>query len=67
MKLEKGRHSVDAIVDGKRPWNLGVWHFSQNGYQSTGVDVSVAQFDMLRELVTNPKVVEYYENRRLEE
>jgi UDP-N-acetyl-D-mannosaminuronate dehydrogenase len=64
MKLENGKQSVEVITEG-RACLAGFWHFCQNGHQSTGVDISVEQFDMLNELVTKPEVVEFYEQKRL--
>lgn len=67
MKLTNGKQSVEAITGSDlqdRSWDIGVWYFCQNGHQRTGVDISVEQFDMVKEIVTNPEVVEFYEKRR---
>jgi hypothetical protein len=58
------KQSVEARVSEQDRFNQGTWMFCQNGYQSTGVDISVEQFDMLKELVTDASVVEYYEKLR---
>ena len=65
IKESKGKQSISVGVgDDCNTWDKGVWKFCQNGYQSTGIDISVDQFEMLRALVTNPAVVEYYEELR---
>ena len=65
IKKILGKQSVSVYIgQDDRSWELGMWLFCQNGHQSTGVDVSIDQFDMLKELVTNPDVVEYYESLR---
>ena len=38
----------------------GHWTFSANGWQGTGVDITLEMFKALQELVNNPKVIEYY-------
>lgn len=63
-KRVNGKQSVEAIISKKELFNQGTWMFCQNGRQSTGVDISVEQFDMLKELVTDADVVEYYEKLR---
>ena len=63
MKKENGRQSVQVITR-HGSFDAGSWLFCQNGYQSTGVDVSVEQFDMLKEIISNPEVVAFYEELR---
>lgn len=63
MRLENGKQSVEVFTN-EESWNAGVWSFCQNGFQSSGVSVSVKQFDMLKELVMSPEVVEFYEKER---
>lgn len=62
--LSSGKQSVEVNTTGK--WDNGVWFFCQNGYQSTGVNISVEQFDMIKKLVQHPEVVEFYEAKRNE-
>ena len=64
IKKVKGRQFVGVVTNSVCRSDNGVQHFCQNGHQSTGVSVSVHQFDILRELVTDPSVIEYYENLR---
>lgn len=53
---------VDVEVD---KYSSGpLWRFCENGYQATGVAVSVDLFDMMKELVNDPAVVEHYEELR---
>ena len=65
IKLVNGKQHVRAYVNADDEiWKKGTWYFCQNGYHSTGVDITVEQFDMLKELVTHPDVVEFYEKLR---
>ena len=61
-KLIKGKVSV--TVSDER-YGEPLWSFCQNGYQSTGVNISKTQFEMIRQLVTDKDVVEFYENPEL--
>ena len=36
----------------------------ENGFQSTGVHMPLHMYELLRELINDSKVVEYYENLR---
>ncbi|MCP5080005.1 MAG: hypothetical protein GY951_18415 [Psychromonas sp.] len=56
MKKESGRQSIK--VEGNE------WLFCRNGWQSTGVVITVELFDMLKEMVNTPEIVEYYESVR---
>lgn len=62
VKLENGKKFVTVE---KPKYGEILWSFCENGYQSTGVYVSKEVFEMMRELTTNPKVVEMYENNTL--
>lgn len=44
--------------------NTPVLSVCENGFQSTGVDLPLHMYDLLREIVNDYKVVEYYENLR---
>ena len=67
ITVKDGKQSISVSVEADDPsWNKGVWRFCTNGYQFTGVDITIEQFDMLVYLVTNPSVVEYYEKLRKE-
>jgi len=60
-----GKQSVSVgAVKTCSQWAKNEWLFCQNGYQAAGVNVSVEQFDMLKELVTDPEIVEHYEKLR---
>jgi len=63
-EIVNGKQSVEVLIDKSEIFDRGTWFFCQNGYQSTGVDISVEQFDMIKELVVDPDVVEFYENLR---
>lgn len=63
IKVVNGKQSIELITD-ENAYDQGTWFFCQNGYQSTGIDLSVEQFDILKELVNNFQVVEYYEKQR---
>jgi len=63
-KRVNGEQSVTVIVNEADFYNKGTWFFCPDGYQSTGVDVSVEQFDMIKELVNSPDIVEFYEKLR---
>ena len=64
MKLENGNNSIEVMLDDARSWDVGNWFFSQNGWQRIGINISVEQFDMMKEIVVNPEVVEFYERLR---
>jgi len=66
IKQKNGKHSVGIDIDSGFTHEKNTWMFCQNGYQSTGVQISVEQFDMLKELVNDPRVVEFYEGLRAE-
>ena len=63
IKKQTGKKNVRVGLsdDG---FDAGVWFFCENGWQSTGVAISVELFDIMRDMVTNPDVVEYYESIR---
>ena len=63
-KIISGDQGVEVVGEEGCRHEQGTWFFCQNGYQSTGVDVSIEQFDMLVELVSNRGVVEFYEKLR---
>ena len=64
MKRKNGKNHVEVDLTSTR--DRGLWSFCQNGYHSVGVYVNVDQFDMLKDLVHDAKVVEYYEELRRE-
>jgi len=63
VKISIGKQfiSVDISCCSDR----GLWRFCKNGYQATGIYITREQFEMLRELVTNADVVDYYEAQQL--
>ena len=63
-KKINGKQSVEVIIDKNHTYGKGTWFFCHDGFQSTGVGVSVEQFDMLKELVNSPDVVEFYKTLR---
>ncbi len=56
MKKENGRQSIR--VEGNE------WLFCRNGWQSTGVYITVELFDLLTEMVNEPEIMEHYEKLR---
>ena len=64
IKKVNGKQSVGIDIDSSFDREKNTWMFCQNGYQSTGVQISVEQFDILKELVNDQRVVEFYENLR---
>lgn len=62
MKIN-GKQSIDIVTAGESR-DKGVWRFCENGYQSIGINVTVEMFDMIKELVNMPEVVEFYEEKR---
>ena len=60
IKLQKGLESVSVELEESLSSNP-VWYFCENGYQSTGVNITPKQFHMLRELIAKPEIVEFYE------
>jgi|TARA_R110002096_G_scaffold262406_4_gene455896 hypothetical protein len=64
--LKNGKQSVEVCLDSKAfTSDNGTWYFCTNGNFSTGVKITVEQFDMLTALVAAPKIVEYYESIRI--
>lgn len=59
-----GKQSVGIDINSSFDHEKKVWYFCQNGYQSTGVQISVEQFDMLKELVNDNRIIEFYEGLR---
>ncbi len=57
MVLTNGKHSVRNEGD--------EWFFSRNGWQATSIVITVKQFDMLKEMMNMPEIVEYYETKRI--
>ena len=64
IKRGVGRQFVSIDVDSKFSHERSMWSFCQNGYQSTGVNITVQQFDILRELMDEPAIVKYYDELR---
>lgn len=62
VKNSNGLQSI--IVHTGEGWNKGDWSFCMNGWQSTGVNITVEMFDMMQKLVHDPDVVEFYEKMR---
>lgn len=61
-----GKKSVvqpQVVVENDR-YDNPLWTFSDNGWQGTGVNISVDMFDALRELLNDHRVVEHYESLR---
>ena len=63
IKTQNGRVSLEVKTE-KTGRDAGLWLFSENGWQATGVQIPVELFDLMRDMVTNPDVVEYYESIR---
>ena len=61
VKVTNGKISVTVREE---EYGDSLWSFCSNGYQSTGVYVSKEQFKMMRDLVTNPKVLAMYEDSK---
>ena len=64
IKKINGQQYVGIDIDSGFEHEKNTWVFCQNGYHSTGVQISVEQFDMLKELVNDPRIVEFYESLR---
>jgi hypothetical protein len=64
MKKENGKQSVSINIEARIDSEKNVWYFCQNGHKSTGVSISVEQFDILKELVNDHRIVEHYESMR---
>lgn len=58
--IKKGKQRISIKFDKYGP----TWAFCQNGYHSTDVNISVEQFDMLKNLTSEPAIVEHYEKLR---
>lgn len=56
-----GKQSIKIDMSGL---SKGCWLFCKNGYSSTGIDITPEQFDMLRDIVQDPKVIKYYEAQK---
>lgn len=54
----------DASVTIEYKWGRSHIDFCTNSRHSTMVDLPVRMYDLLRDLVNDPKVVEYYETLR---
>ena len=64
IKKANGKQYVAIDIDSSFEHEKNTWFFCKNGRQSTGVQITVEQFDMLKELVNDHKVVEFYERLR---
>ena len=65
IKENNGKQSISVgISDDCASWERGVWRFCQNGWQTTAIDISIEQFEMLQALVTNPAIIQYYKDLR---
>jgi hypothetical protein len=65
IEIKKGKQSVRVCVDDDvSEWEKGTWYFCTDGQATTGVKITVEQFDMLKTIVNSPEVVEYYESIR---
>ncbi len=62
-KLENGEQSVEILIKDSDTEGKGQIMFCTNGWHSTGVILTVEQYDMLKELLVYPEVVEFYEKR----
>lgn len=38
--------------------------YCSNGFQSTGVDLPLHMYDLLKDLLNDPRVIEHYESQR---
>jgi hypothetical protein len=63
-EIKNGKQSVKVIIEETDIHNEGLWLFCENGSSSTGVHITVEQFDMVKGLVNNLEVVEFYEGKR---
>jgi len=66
IRTALGKESVvqpQVVVDNDN-FDNPLWTFSQNGWQGTGVNISVEMFDALRQLVNDPRVVKHYDSLR---
>lgn len=64
IEKKNGKQSVRMMINSKFKHEENLFLFSSNGHQSTGVNISLEQYDMLLELLNEPDVVNYYENIR---
>ena len=63
ISMQHGKQSVSLNIT-PDSYDESTWFFCTNGWQSTGVKLSLTQFDMVKDLVNKPEVVDYYENIR---
>lgn len=59
MKIINGKQSVELITGG-REWERGTLYFCTNGYQRTGIALTLEQFYMLKDLLDSSEVNEFY-------
>ena len=64
IKKANGTQYVAIDINSSLEHERNMWMFCQNGYQSVGVQITVEQFDMLKEMINDHKVVEFYEKLR---
>lgn len=60
-------NNFSCIGEKVRSWEIGSWLFCSNGYkliQSTGVDISVEQPNIIKVLVSVPEMVKHCEKER---
>jgi len=67
IERKNGKQSVGVDIHSDFKHDKNVWVFSQNGVQSVSVQVTANQFDMLKELVGDHRIVEFYEKLRVAE
>jgi len=64
IKKTNDKQYISIDLDTHNESDKQVWDFCQNGNHSTGVSVSLEQFDMLKEMVNDHRIVEFYESLR---
>lgn len=60
-KKVSGKKHLEVKVD-RRESGHACWSFCENGWQTTSIYVSKKMFEMMREMVTDKDVVEFYES-----
>ena len=63
---ERGKQSVSIKIDSAFMHERNLWMFCTNGHQSTGVNITVEQYDMLKKMLCDPRVVKFYAELRRE-
>lgn len=64
IKKGNGKQHISINIDSRFEHERKTWYFAVNQYHSTGVQISVEQFDILKEMVNDHRIVEFYERLR---